>query len=90
MYHPDVDAYEVRKANKLVAIFLHDNFSRPFKSSGAWMSEYRSQTKNLKATDDEIEGVPIVSNNNNLAKGSEATLLSHDGKSCLCAVWKGT
>jgi len=78
MYHPDVDAYEVRKDDKLVAIFVHDNFSRKFKSSGAWMSEYRSQTKNLKATDDAIEGVPIVSNNNNFAKGSGATLLSHD------------
>ncbi|CAJ1951936.1 unnamed protein product [Cylindrotheca closterium] len=80
MYHPDVDAYEVRRKSddKLVSIFVHDNFSRQFKSSGAWMSEYRSQTRNLKATDDEIEGVPIVSNNNNLAKASGTTLLSYD------------
>jgi peptidyl-dipeptidase Dcp len=80
-YHPDVIAYEVRnKDDKLVAIFLHDNFSRPFKSSGAWMSEYRSQTKNLVAGADPMEGIPIVSNNNNFAKASGATLLSHDGK----------
>jgi peptidyl-dipeptidase Dcp len=81
-YHPDVDAYEVRSKaddNKLVAIFLHDNFSRPFKGSGAWMSEYRSQTKNLMSSDDPMEGIPIVSNNNNLAKAGGTTLLSHDG-----------
>jgi peptidyl-dipeptidase Dcp len=78
-YHPDVDAYEVRnKDDQLVSIFLHDNFSRPFKGSGAWMSEYRSQTKNLGGLD-AMEGIPIVSNNNNFAKGSGATLLSHDG-----------
>ena len=81
-YHPDVDAYEVRRKadDRLVSIFLHDNFSRQFKGSGAWMSEYRSQTKNLKATDNEMEGIPIVSNNNNLAKASGTTLLSFDGK----------
>ena len=78
-YHPDVDAYEVRDkdTDKLVAIFLHDNFARQFKSSGAWMSEYRTQTKNLGSLDT-MEGVPIVSNNNNLAKGSGTTLLSYD------------
>ena len=80
-YHPDVDAYEVRNANnRLVAVFLQDNYSRQFKSSGAWMSEYRSQTKNLNKDQDPVEGVPIVSNNNNLAKGSgKTTLLSNDG-----------
>jgi peptidyl-dipeptidase Dcp len=85
-YHPDVDAYEVRrkKDDKLVSIFLHDNFARQFKSSGAWMSEYRSQTKNLKESDDEMIGIPIVSNNNNLAKASSTTLLSHDGEFYLC------
>ena len=84
-YHPDVNVYEVRrnKANRddedeLVALFLHDNFARPHKSSGAWMSEYRSQTKNLGEGDDPIEAIPIVSNNNNFAKGSASTLLSYD------------
>ena len=44
-YHPDVDVYEVREGvngrDKLVAIFLHDNFARPMKNGGAWMSDYR-------------------------------------------------
>ncbi len=86
-YHPDVNVYEVRRNKKanngdeedeLVALFLHDNFARPHKSSGAWMSEYRSQTKNLGEGMDPVEAIPIVSNNNNFAKGSASTLLSYD------------
>jgi peptidyl-dipeptidase Dcp len=35
-YHESVDTYEVRDASdKLVAVFLHDNYARPFKSGGA-------------------------------------------------------
>ena len=45
-YHPDVNVYEVRRNkaesddDELVALFLHDNYARQHKSSGAWMSEY--------------------------------------------------
>ncbi|KAL7543784.1 hypothetical protein ACHAXR_013091 [Thalassiosira sp. AJA248-18] len=83
-YHPDVNVYEVRRnkadadEDELVALFLHDNYARPHKSSGAWMSEYRSQKKNLAQGADDIEAIPIVSNNNNFAKGSGSTLLSFD------------
>ena len=40
VYHPDVKAYEVRDAQggARVGVFLHDNFARPSKRSGAWMS----------------------------------------------------
>jgi peptidyl-dipeptidase Dcp len=79
LYHEDVDFYEVHDKNdKLVSIFLHDNYARKFKSSGAWMSEYRTQTKNLPSDADQVEAIPIVSNNNNFAKGSPSTLLSFD------------
>jgi len=83
-YHPDVNVYEVRRnkgdtdEDELVALFLHDNYARQNKSSGAWMSEYRSQKKNLVPGADPIESIPIVSNNNNFAKGSGSTLLSFD------------
>jgi len=82
-YHPDVNVYEVRRDQEngedaLVAIFIHDNYARPYKSSGAWMSEYRTQTKNLLPGTDPVQSIPIVSNNNNFAKGSENTLLSFD------------
>ena len=83
-YHPDVKVYEVRQAanDSLVGIFLHDNFARPTKRSGAWMSLYRSQSRNGAGVDEAAaEGVlPIVVNNNNFAKGApgEPTLLSFD------------
>jgi len=87
-YHPDVNTYEVHETaedgtDKLVAIFIHDNYARKFKSSGAWMSEYRGQTKNLEPGADSMEGVPIISNNNNFAKGSGPTLLSFDDATTL-------
>jgi len=85
-YHESVKAYEVRNerdGNKLVAIFLHDNYARQFKSGGAWMSEFRSQTKNLSEENKkEYQGIPIVTNNNNFAKGKN-TLLSFDDATTL-------
>jgi peptidyl-dipeptidase Dcp len=73
-YHPDVRVYEVQRDGRPIAIFLHDNFARPTKRSGAWMSAYRWQSR--------IDGdvLPIVVNNNNFAKAREGepTLLSLD------------
>jgi len=100
-YHPDVQVYEVREKidndnhqSRLVAIFLHDNYARPNKKGGAWMSEYRTQTKNTiiigsssSDSGDDInndeEGshvIPIIVNNNNFNKPSpgEPCLLSFD------------
>jgi peptidyl-dipeptidase Dcp len=74
-YHPDVQVYEVRDArDTLVGVFLHDNFARASKRSGAWMSSYRAQSRNGGTL------LPIVVNNNNFAKAAqgEATLLSFD------------
>lgn len=72
VYHPDVRAWEVRdRAGGLVGLFLHDNFARPGKRSGAWMGSYRRQ----HALDGEV--TPIVVNNNNFVRG-EPTLLSFD------------
>ncbi len=77
-YHPDVKVYEVRKLDGThVGVFLHDNFARPSKRSGAWMSNYRQQSRNV-AGGGAIS--PIVVNNNNFAKGEPGrpTLLSFD------------
>ncbi len=73
LYHPDVRAYEVRdnETGRAIGLFLHDNFARPGKRSGAWMSSYRVQ----EALDGEV--LPVVVNNNNFSKG-EPTLLSFD------------
>ncbi len=72
VYHPDVRAWEVRdRASRPIGLFLHDNFARPGKHSGAWMSSYREQ----HTLDGDV--LPIIVNNNNFAKG-DPTLLSFD------------
>jgi peptidyl-dipeptidase Dcp len=70
-YHPDVVVHEVRRGDRVIGVFLHDNFARPTKRGGAWMSCYRWQSR----IDGEV--LPIVVNNNNFAKGAR-TLLSLD------------
>ena len=77
VYHPDVRVWEVRdRASNHVGLFLHDNFARPGKHSGAWSSRYRDQQN--------LDGpvAPIVVNNNNFSKsdstGGGPTLLSFD------------
>ena len=87
VYHPDVVAYEVHDvgvpasgsedapaSGKLIGIFLHDNFARQTKRSGAWMSALRWQCRNGGID------LPVIMNNNNFAKGApgEPTLLSFD------------
>jgi peptidyl-dipeptidase Dcp len=71
-YHPDVQVWEVRdQAGCHIGLFLHDNFARAGKRSGAWSSRYRDQQN--------LDGwvTPIVVNNNNFAR-AEPTLLSFD------------
>ena len=83
-YHPDVKVYEVRGAgDSLIGVFLHDNFARPSKRSGAWMSSFRSQSRNGGAGAADV--IPVVINNNNFAKGApgEPTLLSFDDATTL-------
>jgi peptidyl-dipeptidase Dcp len=82
VYHPDVRVWEVRdRAGAHVGLFLHDNFARPGKHSGAWSSRYRDQQ--------DLDGpvAPIVVNNNNFAKsdpaGGAPTLLSFDDSETL-------
>ena len=72
VYHPDVRVWEVRDSlGDHVGLFLHDNFARAGKHSGAWSSRYRDQ----ETLDEPV--TPIVANNNNFSKG-EPTLLSFD------------
>ena len=80
-YHPDVEVYEVRGADGApIGVFLHDNFARASKRSGAWMSSFRKQSRSGQGA-----ALPIVINNNNFAKGApgEPTLLSFDDATTL-------
>jgi peptidyl-dipeptidase Dcp len=60
--------------DRTIGVFLSDNFARPTKRGGAWMSAYRWQSRAGG------EVLPIVVNNNNFAKApaGEPTLLSAD------------
>jgi peptidyl-dipeptidase Dcp len=94
VYHPDVKAYEVRNASgQVCGIFLQDNFARPTKRSGAWMSSLRWQNRNVPqgvalqshagvalTVQDGAAEIPVILNNNNFAKGAPGapTLLSMD------------
>ncbi len=82
LYHPDVKAYEVTRGDgSTVGLFLHDNFARPTKRSGAWMSAYRLQSGLADSSGmDQARTLPIIVNNNNFAKAPEGqpSLLSFD------------
>ncbi|HEU4618769.1 MAG TPA: M3 family metallopeptidase [Gammaproteobacteria bacterium] len=64
VYQADVTVYEVTRGGRTIGLWYFDPYARPGKQSGAWMSEYRDQSK-LKAT----PVLPIVSNNANFMKG---------------------
>jgi peptidyl-dipeptidase Dcp len=72
LHHPDARLWEVRGSDgATVGLFIGDNFARPAKRSGAWMSVFQSQSVLNGGT------LPIVINNNNFAK-APTTLLSFD------------
>ncbi len=60
--HPDVRVFEVSRAGRRIGLWYFDPYARPGKSSGAWMSEYRTQERFDGAV------TPIVSNNANFVK----------------------
>jgi peptidyl-dipeptidase Dcp len=72
VYHPDVRVWEVTRNGGRVGLWYFDPYARPGKSSGAWMSEYRTQERFAG------EVTPIVSNNANFMKPSpgEIALIS--------------
>ncbi len=72
-YHADVRIFEARRADgSILGLFLFDNFARPAKRSGAWMSAYRWQSR--------LSGDvrPIIVNNSNFTRPppGEPALLS--------------
>ena len=69
LHHPDARLWEVSDRDGApVGVFIGDNFARPTKHSGAWMSSFRYQSGLNGGT------LPIVINNNNFAKATPALL----------------
>ncbi len=77
LYHADARAWEVRKGNRHIGVFIGDYFARPSKRSGAWCSRFRAQS----AMDEVVR--PIVINVCNFAKppkGQPALLTFDDAR----------
>lgn len=76
VFHPDVSVYEVKDktTGKHIGLWYFDPYARDGKRSGAWMNEYRQQSR--------VKGdvTVIVSNNSNFVKGKpgEPVLISWD------------
>ena len=74
LYHPDARAWDVRRDERHIAVFIGDYFARPSKRSGAWSTGFRPQSK----LDGDVR--PIVVNVCNFARArtGEPTLLNID------------
>jgi len=74
LYHPDARAWEVRRGERHLGVFIGDYFARPSKRSGAWCSGFRGQSR--------LDGEerPIVVNVCNFAKApaGQPSLLTFD------------
>ena len=74
LYHPDARAWEVRRGDRHMGVFIGDYFARASKRSGAWCSSFRGQNK--------LDGVvrPVAVNVCNFAKApkGEPSLLTFD------------
>jgi peptidyl-dipeptidase Dcp len=79
VFHPEVKVWEVKRSNGHLGLFYFDPFARSGKRSGAWMSDYREQSRLDKVV------TPIVSNNSNFVKGKpgEPALISWDDATTL-------
>lgn len=74
-YHPDVKVFEVYDSTeRLIGILYADFFYRAGKSPGAWMTEFRTETKD----DDGNRDLPLISIVCNFSKpvGDEPVLLT--------------
>jgi len=74
LYHADARAWEVRKGDRHIGVFIGDYFARASKRSGAWCSRFRAQSNMGQ------DVRPIVVNVCNFAKAPEGqpSLLSFE------------
>ena len=74
-YHPDTEIYEVyNKKGELLGLLYTDFFYRDGKRPGAWMTEFRAETKN----DQGVKTLPLISIVCNFSKpvGNDPVLLT--------------
>jgi peptidyl-dipeptidase Dcp len=82
VFDPDMSVYEVKdeKTGRHIGVWYFDPYARDGKNSGAWMNEYRAQSR-MGGKDI----TTIVSNNSNFVKGKpgEPVLISWDDASTM-------
>ncbi|MDE6649323.1 MAG: M3 family metallopeptidase [Muribaculaceae bacterium] len=74
-YHPDAEAFEVYDRNgDILGVLYTDFYYRPGKGSGAWMTEFNTETKD----DEGNRNVPVISIVMNFSKpvGNDPVLLT--------------
>lgn len=74
-YHPDAEAFEVfDKDGRILGVLYTDFYYRPGKGSGAWMTEFNTETKD----DEGRRNVPLISIVMNFSKpvGNDPVLLT--------------
>ena len=75
VYHKDVEAYEVfDRDGHYLAVLYTDFYPRPGKRSGAWMTNYKGQWKDLQSNTDSRPHVSIVMNFTKPTQNSPALL----------------
>lgn len=75
VYHPDVEAFDVYdRDGKILGVLYTDFYYRPGKGSGAWMTEFNTESKD----DEGKRDVPVISIVMNFSKpvGSDPVLLT--------------
>ncbi|MCH5225220.1 MAG: M3 family metallopeptidase [Muribaculaceae bacterium] len=75
VYHPDVKVFEVYEDDgSLLGLLYADFYYRPGKAPGAWMTEFRTETKD----DEGNRKIPLISIVTNFSKpvGDDAVLLT--------------
>lgn len=75
VYHPDVKVFEVYESDgSLLGLLYADFYYRPGKAPGAWMTEFRTETKD----DEGNRKIPLISIVTNFSKpvGQEPVLLT--------------